>query len=90
MVPRISVVAKISIRKKPLAMNGMIRRITATSQTAGLLNSGHASKVARAALPADWSLDARPGPTTCQRLASRPCGRSASTSTMMRKVTTIA
>jgi hypothetical protein len=27
----------------------MIRRITATSQTAGWLNSGHASKVARAA-----------------------------------------
>ena len=48
MVPRISVVAKISIRKKPLAMNGMIRRITATSQTAGLLNSGHASNAARA------------------------------------------
>ena len=48
MVPRISVVAKISIRKKPLAMNGMIRRITATSQTAGWLNSGHASNAARA------------------------------------------
>ena len=31
-----------------LAMNGMIKRITATSQTAGLLNSGHASNVARA------------------------------------------
>ena len=35
MVPRIKVEAKISIRKKPLAINGMIRRRTATIQAAG-------------------------------------------------------
>src|SRR4051794_19090021 len=41
MVPRISVVAKISIRKKPLAIRGMIRRMAATAQAAGLSISGH-------------------------------------------------
>jgi hypothetical protein len=42
MMPRISVVPKISIRKKPLAISGMISRITATAQAAGLSNSAHA------------------------------------------------
>ncbi len=53
MVPRISVVAKISIRKKPLAINGMISRITATSQVTGWLISGHAMKPVRSAA-AGW------------------------------------
>src|SRR5690349_4899159 len=42
-MPRISVVPKISIRKKPLAISGMISRSTATTQAAGLSNSAHAS-----------------------------------------------
>src|SRR6516165_10336423 len=47
MVPRISVVPKISIRKKLLAISGMIRRSTATTQAAGLSNSAHAIVAAR-------------------------------------------
>src|SRR5689334_7159416 len=39
MMPRISVVPKISIRKKPLAINGMIRRTTTTAHAAGFWNS---------------------------------------------------
>src|SRR5215468_1367909 len=41
MIPRISVVPKISIRKKLLAISGMIKRIAATIQAAGFSNSGH-------------------------------------------------
>src|SRR6476660_4740559 len=52
MMPRISVVAKISIRKKPLAISGMIRRMAATIQAAGLLISGHPRKVGRCAAAA--------------------------------------
>src|SRR5262249_52309797 len=42
MIPRISVVPKISIRKKPLAISGMITRMAATAQAAGLSNAGQA------------------------------------------------
>src|SRR5215468_2165498 len=52
MVPRMSVVAKISIRKKPLAISGMIRRITATAQAAGLSNSAHTTAAGRCAAEA--------------------------------------
>ena len=52
MVPRISVVAKISIRKKPLAISGMIRRMTATIQAAGLLTSGQPRTTGRCAVGA--------------------------------------
>ena len=94
MMPRISVVPKISIRKKPLAISGMIRRITATAHAAGF--SVFPSRPLRAAWPrlaVAWCEGGRPvlpGSVPCQRLASRPCGRIASTSTMIRKVTTIA
>src|SRR5205085_2184848 len=54
MMPRISVVPKISIRKKPLAISGMITRIKATSQVTGLLSSGHARSIARRAAEAGW------------------------------------
>ncbi len=49
MVPRISVVAKISIRKKPLAISGMINRMIATIQAAGLSNAGQPRNVGRCA-----------------------------------------
>src|SRR5438874_237919 len=54
MMPRISVVPKISIRKKPLAISGMITRIKATSQVTGLLSSGHARSIARRTAEAGW------------------------------------
>src|ERR1700756_1778450 len=50
MIPRINVVPKISIRKKPLAISGMISKSTATAQAAGLSNSAHASVGRRAAI----------------------------------------
>src|SRR6478735_4668571 len=53
-MPRISVVPKISIRKKPLAISGMITRINATSQAAGLLSSGQARTIARRTAEAGW------------------------------------
>src|SRR3954453_15514157 len=64
MVPRISVVAKISIRKKPLAIRGMIRRMAATVQAAGLSISGHprnlercTAAVGRTGTRASWARD---------------------------------
>src|SRR6476646_9911477 len=53
-MPRISVVPKISIRKKPLSISGMITRINATSQAAGLLSSGQARTIARRTAEAGW------------------------------------
>ena len=47
-------VAKISIRKKPLAISGMITRISATSQAAGLLSSGQARAIARRTAEPGW------------------------------------
>ena len=54
MMPRISVVPKISIRKKPLAISGMITRISMTSQATGLLSSGQARAIARRTAEAGW------------------------------------
>src|SRR5579872_3521129 len=55
MMPSISVVAKISIRKKPLAISGMITRSSATSQAAGFWNSGQVRIKARRVALAEGS-----------------------------------
>ena len=91
-MPRISVVPKISIRKKPLAISGMITQDQRDQPGRGTVEfrPGAGDRRAAPRRRAGWLEAGRPGSTTCHRLASRPCGRSASTSTMIRKVTTIA
>ena len=78
MVPRISVVAKISIRKKPLAISGMISEDDRHQPGRGLVEFRPRAR-GRSLAPsrAGW-LNRTRAPwvdATCQRLASRPCGR---------------
>src|ERR1700742_703922 len=71
MMPRISVVPKISIRKKPLAISGMITRITATIQAAGLSNSARRPATGRrAALAGGLAWRRAPGASCVSDMSS--------------------
>ena len=84
-VPRMNDQAKIWTSTNPFAIAGMMSRRRATSAQAGWMRWVQSVWAARTAFLAELSASAM-----TQRLASRPCGRTASTSTMMRNVSTIA
>ena len=84
-VPSMNDQPKIWTSTNPLAIAGMMTRMRATSAQAGWMRWSHSPVAAPAALLVELSAKAM-----AQRLASRPCGRTASTSTMIRNVRTIA